>query len=410
VLKIISSEPADTKYQTLVLPQLKDELIRFNVIFRHDAEGDWLQLQPILPSFVFKTSATSLLDVTEVQVPVGALQKNKIIKINDHAFTVSEISSGEGSQLLGEITLQFKAPLLVQLGSEKTVMDLTAQTWQPSNVVLRAEKNDQSALMTAYLPVQKYVWRPNENTLVNCSFGKVGEIKRVGFGSGVEYQAKNRGAACDYLNMSELSLDTGLLLHIKGENMTGQSLKLYVRNLSTDKTELEYRLPQGKYDEVLTILPVEKTSEGLSLILETRSFGTEVSKNRVEVIELFAVPMRVLLSTAVQTNQDSLLKKQNIVLTNLYYFGSGVHVFTALAEQNGLVILSTSYDPLWLAFDVSHGRFLTHSQFSNWENAWEVKAGSSQLVLVYLPQILTWFSFMILIVVTMVIWKKSKIG
>lgn len=409
-IKITAPENANAKYQTMVLPKLTGERIRFNVILRREGESAWLQLQPILPSFIFKTAATNLLDVTEVQLPTGSIEQNPEIIINQQSFVIPYNQLNSELFVLGGVTLQYQEPVLVRLNAGKIELDLTTETWAPATVVLRAEKQDQTALMTAYLPAQKYVWRPHENTLVNCSFGKVGQIKRIASGDGVEYSAENRGAACDYLHMSELKLDSGMLLRIQGENLSGQSLKLYVRNLETDKTELEYRLPKGKYDEVLSLLPVAKTAKGLSLILETRSFGAEVSRNTVERIELFSVPMRVLLNTAVQTDQNVQLTPQTALLGLVQQFGSGVFSFTLLAEKSTIIALSTSYDRFWLAFDLRHGRFLPHKIMNSWANAWEVPAGTSRIIVFYLPQLLVWIAFLVMLVVAAVIWKKSQLA
>jgi len=230
----------------------------------------------------------------------------------------------------------------------------------------------------------------------NCDLQKLGKVQKIKNQAGIYYKAEEGGVSCDYFDYPNLFHPQGYILHIKGNNLAGRSLKFYLFNTSTQKVDLENLLPTGSFDEFYYLLPSNNEGRGYTLNIETRAFGRITSENVIEKIEFIPVPLNWLqgISFGSPTPQTS-----NLKIVNSQKTGTAFYKVT-LEGDHGLLVLSQSYDSGWIAFK-GNGDLLPHTKVNSWANGWlyeSIDDGQSTIVIVYWPQLLEWLGFAMLLV------------
>ncbi len=239
----------------------------------------------------------------------------------------------------------------------------------------------------------------------NCDLKKVGQVWKEVKYDGIWYKALGSGVSCDFFDFSDLLYDQGYVLRIKGKNLKGRSLKIYLYNKKTTRMDLEELMPSGEFDEYFVILPTsdkkEKEDKGYTLNFETRSFGKVTSENVVELIEF--IPVDINFLTSLVTEPESVEKiENNLIIKDVVKFGT-CNYFVDY-ENEGLLVLGQGYDEGWNAFMLQgnhdgmiakflpffYSKPLEHLKVNSWANGWIVPEGSGIVSIVFWPQYLEW--------------------
>lgn len=242
----------------------------------------------------------------------------------------------------------------------------------------------------------------------NCDLKKVGEVQKENQGNQIIYEAVDGGVSCDFFDYSTLKHNQGYLLHLKGENLEGRSLKIYLQNYSTNKMDLEELLPSGKFDQVFVILPKIDKEVGYTLNLETRSFGRIASKNIIEKIEFF--PVDIDWFTTLYSDIESPINLEgNLEITSFQKRGNCLYLVEIQGQS--VLELGQAYEEGWIALDISNGYFkaqkLNHVRINSWANGWEV-GNTSKIIIFFWPQLLEWGGILIAILTLLLVLKPQK--
>jgi hypothetical protein len=234
----------------------------------------------------------------------------------------------------------------------------------------------------------------NYQTAKNCDLKGQGSVVGKGIFGGNYYSAAGGGVSCGYFYYPFLDYSKAYLIRIKGENVSGRSLKFYLYNNKSKNVDLEELLPAGRFDKSFLILPTTKegsVGEGYTLNLETRSFGESKSVNIVSAIEFYNVGYQNLSGLDLQNN--------DLKISNVQKYGTWLYQVDV--QGSGLIQLGQGYDSGWLAFSardfpfaIFHLSFLEHVKVNSWANGWLVPSNQpinqSTIYLIYWPQLLEW--------------------
>lgn len=282
-------------------------------------------------------------------------------------------------------------------------------------------------------------------TLNNCDVLGRGRAEKVVTSDTVtQYTADERGAACDYVEMSELDTRLPYLLRLTGENIEGRSIKLFLWNSGNKRNDIEYLLGKNKFDQTFALLPWEFAG-AYSLNIETRSFG-QYAENVLAPVEVIYFPLKQIAGAKIITNQQvsnspigNELRITNVKKTGTWLYRVKVEPADdkAMAGEGGLLRLSQGYDKGWVAMTVpqEHGDTVTrlkHVKVDGWSNGWLVEANppspvasdghggwvvedqfsnpqfsNSQIIIFYWPQLLEYLGFGLLAVTVIVVWKRN---
>lgn len=284
---------------------------------------------------------------------------------------------------------------------------------------------DEGKRLTATIPVNEVI-RENLSlnrgfeSAKNCDVTKIGDVYKENNGQRIVYSAKDGGVSCDYFVYDDLSYKNGYILNIKGENIEGRSLKIYLQNRTTKRMDLEELLPKGGFDEYFFVLPKDIEGEGYTLNLETRSFGDIASENIIEEIEFIPFPY-IWLSDVKLVPQNYGLIQNDLSISNINKRNTARYdVELESGEDGALIVLDQAYEEGWRAYLVEEkydniipffsARQLKHAKVNTWANGWFVPEGQSTILIIYLPQYLEYLGFLLLFCSFLPLLLKGKRG
>lgn len=239
----------------------------------------------------------------------------------------------------------------------------------------------------------------------NCDLFKKGSVERQRSDDGNLYIAKNGGVACDYYYYSQIDNLKPFVMHIKGKNIEGRSLKFYIFNSKSKRVVAEELLPEGDFDNYFLIKPIyfdsldQSLPDGYTVSVETRSFGTVESQNLIEKIEIYQVELP-------EPTLQGLTLQSNLEIRDVKKWGTAI--YKVETTGSGVLQLGQGYEKGWTSYPKSE-----HVKINSWANGWKINANSLQstdysravdnkpstVVIFYWPQFMEWFGFVVLCIV-----------
>jgi len=246
----------------------------------------------------------------------------------------------------------------------------------------------------------------------NCDVLQRGSIEKKQINEGgVSYQAQNAAVACESWELFKEKNHNSYLLRFVGENLTGRSLKFYLRAIDSQRNDLEILLPRNKFDNSYALLSWPNLKEdNYALTLETRSFGKETSKNKMENAFIYQLPLSLdWISQIVLRPKENTLIDNRLQISNIQKQGTWKYQLDVNSED-GIIVLSQAFDSGWLAFvkpvtffqGLSYFRqptahSLPHLKYNSWANAWVVPEGEQKIIILYWPQLLSFMGYGLLL-------------
>lgn len=229
-------------------------------------------------------------------------------------------------------------------------------------------------------------------------------------------QADDRGAICHGWELDQ-ALTTDLhLLRISGNNSSGRPLKVFIEHLGKKMIVQEFLTPKGSYDAMFTLSSWNDSSPSTyALNVETRSMGGERALNEISAILQYPLPLSEQWLTDISLTPDTnTSEKQNdVVVSDEIKMGTYSFMFTGDARSKGVVVLEEAYDPGWIAIGTSDNlihsnQILEHTKYNGWSNAWLVPQGKWHIRLLYLPQLLNFAGWGLLVTAIIFFIKNKK--
>lgn len=264
----------------------------------------------------------------------------------------------------------------------------------------------------------------------NCDLKNNGSVERTISNHSRTYVAKDGGVSCDYFVFENAKYNSAYVLHVKGNNSQGRSLKVYLYNWETKRVEVEELLPEGDFDSYFVVYPkpniignsrdlnadsgedqTEVFQGGYTLNVETRSFGRVSSANEVDTLDM--IPFDINLLTSIYKSNinfsQELTQTNNLNIENVKKYGTAI--YKVGLSGNGLLQLGQGYEPGWIAFQSPDSYYqipgtLRHVKVSGWSNGWFVPEGSGEIYIVFWPQLLEWGGFVLLLITFSVLVRR----
>jgi hypothetical protein len=227
---------------------------------------------------------------------------------------------------------------------------------------------------------------------------------------GTKYTADKRGAACDYVDMTNLDTRLSYLMRMQGQDTAGRSLKFFLYNTGSKRNDLEYLLGTGKFDQTFALLPWEFAGS-YTLNTETRSFG-QYSENTLQPVEVRWFPIQEIAGAKIVPARSDLvgfekdLQPTRSDLRVTQVTKTGTWLYRVKVEGSGLLKLSQGYDEGWVSIG------LTHVKVDGWANGWIIPESwdmNNELWVLYWPQLLEYLGFVIMGGTVLVLIFKKKI-
>lgn len=317
-------------------------------------------------------------------------------------------------------TIEYKPPIVKEL-SQVNNFPIDSGLWAGySEKTIELEKGQYQLALYANEELLDFAkdLRPPEN----CDLFKRGEVGKESGVDGVLYRALGRATVCDYVLAADMATDREYLLRLSGTNFSGRSIKFYLQNNASKRSDLDGLLENGEFDNTYSILSWPKLPVGdYTLNVETRSFGY-LSENLLRSVSYYSFPTEFVTGINLTSNGLEDSKTSNLVLSNTKKVNNGY--LTDIVAGSGLVVLPQGYEDGWVGYLVAKdakfarllpflfGTKLAHVKVNSWSNGFIIpdnpEGGEVQLVVFYWPQYLEYFGFGILLATLLVLVVKRK--
>jgi hypothetical protein len=244
--------------------------------------------------------------------------------------------------------------------------------------------------------------------------------------------------SCMAFYFPNLSHDTGYLIRTTSKHITGRPFEFILHNLTTDRTDLQFLLPDASdWRESYTIQPPQLADGlGYTVKLLNTSIASLVSTNDLAAVSIVPIPYGYIKSIQLRGTDSGLTFASDsadiTIMTPKQTSSYGYAVShpnpsyyridmepSSVQKDSKTLILNQSFNPGWHAYMIPENDAITalfpfiigrelpnHVIINNWANGWEIPPGTSTIVIFFLPQLLEWIGFILLPIPFLFLIKK----
>jgi hypothetical protein len=227
--------------------------------------------------------------------------------------------------------------------------------------------------------------------LRNCDVFNRGEIdKEILANDSILYTAKNSASFCENLGIGDVAAGTSYLLQVVGENLSGRSLKISFSGSANNFFYLESLADDEQFEHAYAILPQVNPEKAYFLNLENRSFGKDISQNKIDQLVALQLPIDYEALSQLALVPEGYQSLTNFTkLTDTHQWGTGFYWLTAEVQADeGVIVLHQGYNSGWLAIKLNGWpKILEQFEFNDWANAWLLPSGKNLVFIFYWPQL-----------------------
>lgn len=270
----------------------------------------------------------------------------------------------------------------------------------------------------------------------DCSVGKAKSINKkivpVNGKNAVEYDTVD-GTLCDALSFTTVSQDTGYLLQIDSQFISGLPMKICLEDDTTKLCVLEDELSKNRIiGSDYFIVPPYYNKGGYHLIIRNVSIGNTRSINRLQGVKLIPFPYTFFQSVKWTPDDSATTASSATDLSQFEIIKHYPFLYTVDADSvtpGQTLVLDQAFEKNWKAFVVSRSMTNTpvlklisplfgtelkdHVLVNNWANGWKVNEdvpGDKVIVVMFFPQYLLFVGLGFMIVAIILIFRYKRLS
>jgi hypothetical protein len=242
---------------------------------------------------------------------------------------------------------------------------------------------------------------------INCSSPYQGGIKTVEKNKEFFYQAYDFGVNCHHFDFANIEFNYPYLLLVDVENIKGRGIKFFINYREKNSLLEEYITPQGNFSEIYNFLPLNSyPSKFPAVNWETRSYGKK-AESKLNSIKASIFPVDLIANIYLKNKNLNPYDNKIKIVSNKSFLTFFYLVKYQCVSESCYLGINQSYDDLWIALD-NKLNILPHSKYNNWANIWQLKNTSKTVIIIYLPQIFSYLSMILLIFFIIYLVLRSK--
>lgn len=224
---------------------------------------------------------------------------------------------------------------------------------------------------------------------------------------------------CVQFAIPDLTHTDGYLVRVTSRHISGRPLMLSLISDTAKHVEVETLLETQDsslstsdakwHTDYFVLPPLAEDGKGYSVYITNDAIGEEQTVNDIEDISFFAFPYNDLANEerGVITTPPEPQKPIGTMVTHAHPASYDVTI-DSINDTNTL-ILSQAYNDSWKAYDISglspvkrlfpwvFGRLLTeHYTVNNWENGWQISEHTSDVQIIFFPQVFQFVGYVML--------------
>lgn len=239
----------------------------------------------------------------------------------------------------------------------------------------------------------------SKNPSVNCVDSELGNIETKLVDGEIIYEANLKAVNCNGYFFKDVTSAYSYVMKISGKNVQGRGTKFFVNYSNSNILTEDYLEQDDSFNSFITLAKVTDDSrETFYLNWETRSFGKE-SVDVLNSIQLQPFPLNRFSQIRLSKSNDvKPIENMIKVSESKKYLDSIFKIKYECSSEKCYLGIDQTFDDLWLAFDKEDKKILNHYRLNNWANIWEINNSNGELIIIYLPELVAFSSFILVIV------------
>lgn len=278
---------------------------------------------------------------------------------------------------------------------------------------------------------------PIKKGIVNCDSFRRGEVKtsieKESGGNVIKVSSKN-ATACISFYESSLDHNLGYITFSDNKNIQDRPFHFWILNENQKFPPIDTYLAVNKSltSSYFVLPPQEEFGKGYSLHFDNISIGNSKTVNEIGNVSIYPIPYNFITSVYFEYNPFTSLPEDHSAILNVSHPNESLYIASYDPEKlgNQTIVLSQGYSDGWKAYQVNgkpnfiklalpfiFGKQVkNHVMVNNWENGWtldksRITNNESRIIIVYLPQYLEYFGFIMTTgFLSYIIFKALKNG
>lgn len=224
-------------------------------------------------------------------------------------------------------------------------------------------------------------------------FGHLGEVKTQDLGvGGVNIKTADGSWGCFRVDDMSLPQNFGYLVRINSKNISGKRLYFYLQDTTKDQSYIEERLNDG--ENLFLIEPRFEYGVGYSFVFQNESLHSIEGENVLESVEVYAFPFEQIRSLYLASGASGRNwgGKEGMDVEKTGYHRYDISLWGSGISGDKYLLLSQASSEGWIAYGKEP---LRRTKVDNWANGWFVPGGIQNITIIYWPQYLQYFGFVL---------------
>ncbi len=404
------TQPVPKNDYTIKIPGIQSDI--YSTVAQISYANQKVQITFPKTKIVINKDEYTLLQLNDIKVKVDKDYDKIIILFNEKMLQL-----GKNQTINPVIFSNLSQPIEISYAGisnnvqkiEPTVylpMKIVQPEWTKwkEDLVIHKKNVDNIQLITEFPVITADLSKfPSEN----CSQPEQGKITTNYGLTTASYTAEEYGVNCNHYDFEYLTPDYSYLMHLSGKNHEGRSIRFFIDYNVKNTLPEEYLMSKNQFETTLSLIPITTyDTKPYSINWETRSYG-KTSKNELVNMEIIPFQTDRLSQIQLQKNAPSNPLNNQIVINNTKSYLSFLYFVDVGCKDSPCYFgIDQSYDDLWIAID-SNIKLLPHSRYNNWANLWQVDR-SKKIMIIYLPQVISFVCMFFLITMIIFLILKSK--
>ena len=262
---------------------------------------------------------------------------------------------------------------------------------------------------------------PEQNQLLpearNCNQFRQGTVNKTITPDSITYFAQN-ATTCDSLDLRHLPHTTNYSLQIDYQHVKGLPMTICLENHSTHRCDVYERLFENK--SFIQTISNPNEPPGYTLHLFNQSIGNQPTINQIKSITISPYPLNFLRNIQIQgpegLSSDGSDRLSGIasgdhssdvgpVIETSTHPAEFLYTVSTSPSESTTLNLSQTYSPYWVLLN---NNLKQKSTQSSWSNSWTIPPGDHNITIIYLPQLLEFLGFALLLTTPLIYFFHRK--
>ncbi len=203
-------------------------------------------------------------------------------------------------------------------------------------------------------------------------------------------------SSCDAFGFWDMSQDNGYLVSFENRNISGFPLYVCIANYYSNKCDQRIKLNKDDnwHTQILVQPPMNTADVGYGVSIDNLSFNKIPTINDLASVSMQAFPYKLIKQIqAINPTSSSILELPPAQLKSVWHPNPAFYKIELAPQKSPtLLALNQSYEKNWVAIPIEANGHISqlkpyHTILNNWANVWVIPENTTQVIVLFIPQV-----------------------